>query len=241
MGSCMVEKFRHYIELSDDEEALLLRLEEKKVKYKSGETIRGKGHESEDIYTISDGWTYIANTIDQGTRSVFDLKLNGDFVGLGEISFDNYLYDFVALTDVEVCPFPKQHLNEIFKKSEKLNRTFYSIISREQAILFERLISLGRRNALEKVAHLILEFSTRKSAFGVDIEGSFEFPIKQDLIADMLGLSNIHVNRSMNELKRHKYIDYDRRNIQILDKQRLINLANFNVNFLKRPDVSWHT
>lgn len=240
MGSCMVEKFKHYIDLTKDEENLIKSLEEREENYKSGDIIRRKGGSADDLIVLKSGWAFISNQLDQNIRSIFNVKLHGDIIGISELSFDKYLYDFVALTDVTICPFPKKNLNEIFAKSERLSRVFYTILSREQSILYERIVSIGRRTALEKVAHFMVEISVRLGMLGMSIDKKFDFPIRQEHIADILGLSSIHVNRSMNELKRHGYIEYDRTSLTILDKEKLLSLANFNELFLQKPNISWH-
>ncbi len=240
MGSCMAEKFKHYIDLTDAEEELIVSLEESKETYMAGEIIRKRGESADNLIVLKSGWAFISNQLDQNIRSIFNVKLHGDVIGISELSFDKYLYDFVALTDVVICPFPKEHLNNIFTESERVSRAFYTILSREQSLLYERIVSIGRRTALEKVAHFIIEISTRLNMLCIDTSKSFEFPIRQEHIADILGLSSIHVNRSMNELKRHEYIRYDRSSLTILDKEKLINLANFNEMFLQKPNTKWH-
>ncbi len=236
----MVEKFKHYIHLTEDEESLLKSLEEREESYKSGDIVRKQGESADDLIILKSGWAFISNQLDQNIRSIFNVKLHGDIIGISELSFDKYLYDFVALTDVTICPFPKKNLNDIFTQSERLSRVFYTILSREQSMLYERIVSIGRRTALEKVAHFMVEISIRLGMLGMDIDKKFDFPIRQEHIADILGLSSIHVNRSMNELKRHGYIEYNRSSLTILDKEKLLSLANFNELFLLNPNVEWH-
>lgn len=237
----MVEKFRHYIDLSREEEKLLCSLEESKKHFKQGDIIRGKNDPTQDLYVMSSGWAYLAVNHDKDVRSIFDIKLNGDFSGITEISFEKSLYDLVALTDVDICPFPKENLQTVFHKSERLCHTFYTILSREQSILYERIASLGRRTALEKIAHFILEVAVRLEMIGHDVRDTFSFPIKQDQMADLMGLSAIHINRSMNELKNNGYISYERGHIKILNKERMFTLSNFNDRFLQTPNIQWQT
>lgn len=241
MGSCMVEKFKYFIDLDKDEEKLLLTLEEKTEQYKSGDIIRSKGSNMDDIHVISSGWTFTSSNIDKDIRTIFDIRLDGDFAGIGEISYCEYIYDLVALTDVEVCPFPKGNLNDIFQKSEKLCRTFYAILSREHMLMSERVISLGRRTAIEKVAHLILEMRIRMDSIGCSDAQDNAFPMTQNHIADILGLSSVQVSRSMNELRNNKYIKYSSNELTILEKDKLYDLALFPKNFNTRPNTDWHT
>lgn len=240
MGTCIVKKLQLYADLSEDDKKLLMALQEEEEDFKAGEIIRKKGENSDHIYVVKHGWAYLSLTIDKDIRSIFDLKMDGDFVGINELSFNESLYDLVALTNVTVCPFPRKNLDIIFGKSRTLSRAFYSILSRQQALIYERIVSLGRRTALEKVAHLILEIALRYgNGIGIDASEKIDFPIRQEHLGDLLGLSSVHINRSMNELKRHGYITYDRNSLQLLDLDRLFNLANFNPLFLEKPFQDW--
>lgn len=240
MGSCMVKKFADYTDLTNQEKSLLLRLEENEETYQSGQLIREKNQDADHLYVVKKGWSFISNTIDKNMRSIFDIRISGDFIGISELSFSSALYDIRATTDVTVCPFPKSALNEIFVESPKLCRMFFAILSREQALLYARVFSLGRRTALEKVAHLILEMSFRTTRAYGEQNDEFSFPIKQEEIADLLGLSTVHVNRCMNELKRHNYIEYNRSGIKILNRNKLMNLSEFEKQFLEPIDLKWH-
>lgn len=240
MGSCMVEKLKNYLDLNERDTELLLNLEETEESYSYGEKIRAQGEEDGNLFVIKKGWAFTSYTVDNDVRSIFNLELSGDIVGISELSFDHYLFDLNALTDVTVCPFPRKNLNIMFEKSPRLARAFYSVLSREQSMLYERIVSLGRRTALEKVSHLILEIFIRLNNLGKIDDGLMDFPVRQEHIADLLGLSSIHVNRSMNELKRHGYIEYNRSSLKILDQQRLMSLSNLNPKFLEKPKVDWH-
>jgi CRP-like cAMP-binding protein len=240
MSQCLEKKFNHYLDLTASEKELLERLEKEKVYYRSGALIRKAGSPVNDLYVIYEGWAFVSKNLDKNIRSVFDIKMSADFVGMAELSFGESLYDLYALTDVTICPFPKHGLNNLFQQSERLARLFHGVLSREQALLYERIASLGRRTALEKVAHFILEISLRLSLMEDDHSSIFRFPVSQTLMADLLGLSSVHVNRSMNELKRHGYIRYNREQLEILDNERLLQLADFDRRFLQSPHVDWH-
>ena len=235
MGSCLIEKMSHYTELTQKEENLIARLEDEKVHYKAGERIRAKGDGFEDLYVIYEGWTYVSSTLEDGLRSIFDVRLEGDFVGISELSFNHRLYDFHALTDVTVCPFPKRNLDDMFMASPKLRDVFFLILSREQAIAYERIMTLGRRTAMERVAHFILELSLRHEVKGSKPKYQFDFPLRQDHMADILGMSPVHVSRAMKKLKDNGYIDYNRRKMVIKQPEKLFTLTRWNPQFLLAP------
>ena len=240
MDSCIVEKFKNFIDLTEDEKALLVSLEETKTHYTQGENIILKGEESRDIFVISDGWASISSSLDKNETSILDYRMSGDVAGISELSFDYSLYDLKALTDLEVCPFPKKSLSEMVRKAERLCTTFYSILSREQSILYERIISLGRRTAIEKVAHFILELSIRSLMINATHKEEFFWPFDQQSLADALGISSKQVNRSLKELRDNEYIDYSRKTLKIVDREKLQALSGFNEQFLQPPNVNWN-
>ncbi len=239
MGSCIIEKFSYYGDLTDDEKAILDKFEDSKEHYKAGETVFTKGEKIENLYIVFDGWGYISANLDTSLRSIFDVRLDADFIGIPEISFQNHLYDLHALTDLTLCPFPRKHLDDIFSKSTRLRDIFFLIISREKAIANERIISIGRRTAFEKVAHFIVEISLRYGMLGMEGHNSFNFPLKQEHIADLLGLSPVHVSRAMTNLKNNGYIQYNRSTMHIVDQDKLRNLAAFDPSFVLKPDISF--
>lgn len=232
MGNCIIKKFSYYTDLTSDEKRLLESLEDSKISYKAGEKIRAKGHGFNDLYIIYDGWTIVSSRTQDNLRSIFDFRIDADFVGTSEMTFNQALYDFHALTDTIVCPFPKSHLDEMFDASPKLRDVFLLILSREHAISCERIMSIGRRTAIEKVAHFLLEVALRFDMIGGKPKSSFDFPLKQTDVADILGLSHVHVSRAMTNLKDNGYIAYNRRTVTLLEHDRLLTLSGFNPQFL---------
>ena len=85
MGSCIIEKFSHYADLTDAEKKYLQKLEDTKIDYKAGDKIRSKGDGFEDIYVIHNGWTYVSSNLDKNVRTIFDVRMSSDFVGVSEL------------------------------------------------------------------------------------------------------------------------------------------------------------
>lgn len=236
MTHCLIHKFSYYTDLNKDERALLLQLEDRKISYKAGECIAAKGDPCDHLYILHDGWAYVSSTLDVKLRSIFDVRLNADFVGLSDLAFQHHLHDFYALTNVVVCPFPKKNLGAMFDQSPKLRDVFLLILSREQAIAKERVISIGRRTAIERVAHFLMELNVRHSLLYPSEDTVFDFPLTLDHMGDLLGLSPVHVSRSMSMLKENGYITYNRTRVKILQMDKLITMSGFNPVFLEKPE-----
>ena len=235
MGSCIIEKFGYYTDLNQYEKDILAAFEDSKESFKAGENISSKGDAFDNLYIIHEGWAYVSSNLDKKLRSIFDIRLNADFVGASELSFRRRLYDFYALTDVTVCPFPKHRLNDMFTASPKLRDIFIMIMSREKAIANERIMSIGRRTVVERVAHFLLEVALRFDMVGGKPKQTFDFPLTQEQVGDILGLSPVHVSRAMTNLRENAYITYNRSTVTLLDEERLLNLSGFNPTFLEKP------
>jgi CRP-like cAMP-binding protein len=102
----------------------------------------------------------------------------------------------------------------------------------DEATLREWLVNVGCRSAIERIAHLFCELLVRLQVVGYASEDSYEFPITQLDLANTVGLSNVHVNRSLQELRRQGVIELKGRTLKILDRQRLKTIAEFNSKYL---------
>lgn len=104
----------------------------------------------------------------------------------------------------------------------------------DEATLREWLVNVGCRSAIERIAHLLCELLVRLQIVGFASEDSYELPVTQLDLADTVGLSNVHVNRSLQELRRQGVIELKGRNLKILDRQKLRTIAEFNARYLHR-------
>jgi CRP-like cAMP-binding protein len=102
----------------------------------------------------------------------------------------------------------------------------------EQATQREWLLNLGQRSAYERIAHLLIELYIRLRTVGRAQHGRCDFPLTQNDLADATGLTAVHVNRTLQELRRDGLIELDRKQLQILDLERMMDASMFNANYL---------
>jgi CRP-like cAMP-binding protein len=100
------------------------------------------------------------------------------------------------------------------------------------AIQREWTLNLGQRSAYERLAHLLVELYIRLAAVGRAQEGRCDFPLTQNDLADATGLTAVHVNRTLQELRRDELIELDRKQLRILDLKRMMDVSMFNPNYL---------
>src|SRR5689334_13328320 len=116
--------------------------------------------------------------------------------------FDAALHGIEALTEVQLCLLPRRQVWTLFGKMPALAFDVTWLGSREESIIDENLTSAGRRSALERVAALVVAFYKRANALGLVAEHTFAFPLTQQHVADALGLSLVHTNKTLARLRR---------------------------------------
>jgi len=231
-SSCMVKHFQYYAPLSVAEQELLDSLEKSPKTYKRHDALWTQGDESEDFYSVKKGWAYTYRDLEDGSRQVLDVYVPGDIVGLREFAFKKRVSGLKLLTDGELCAFPKARLSEIFSESLLLCHIFFMIASRDQAILVERLVNLGRRSARQKLAHFLVELTRRLEKTNEYSTKTVKLPLTQGLLADALGLSVVHTNRTFHDLKVEKLVDNGPEGIELLDLKGLQQVAGFDASYL---------
>ncbi len=120
----------------------------------------------------------------------------------------------------------------MFDRHPGLSAALAWTTGQEESILAERVVSLGRRDSLEKLAHALCELEARLSAIGQMQGNTIELPLNQEDFADILGISVIHVNRTFRRLSEDKTAEYRKGQIDLLDRARLVELAAFDPSYL---------
>lgn len=227
--SCIVSQFSRHAELDPDEISLLTAMERDVRSYSAGDVLSEAGSDAGHFFSLQSGWACATRILADGQRQVLDIFLPGQIMGLRDIGFSRTQTELMALTDIEACPFPIDALNLIFERSPKLAHVFFLKMAREHALLTERIINIGRRAAKERVAHFLLEMKVRQYAQ----EGDFELPMNQAVIADALGISSVHVSRTLSELREHALVEVVANRVAIRNLEALVELAGFDPAYLE--------
>lgn len=227
--SCIVHQFQRFAELTVHEQQLLSRLEQNPRSFDADQEMSAAGSDANKFFTLRSGWACSIRTLADGQRQILDIFLPGQILGLREISFSRNLSEIRSLTDVVACPFPRQRLTEIFDEAPRLTDLFFMIMAREQSMLIERVINIGRRNAAERLAHFLVEIHTRLAIRSL----AFTLPMNQSLIADSLSLSSVHVSRTFKQLRELGFVENQNGDIEIIDLDGLIDFSGFDRSYLE--------
>jgi CRP-like cAMP-binding protein len=146
--------------------------------------------------------------------------------------FQRALYSVVTVTETSLSTIPFDMVDSVFERNPLLAKALFWSSAYEAAILGEHLIDAARRSAYERVSHLLLELFVRLHRAHLTDEMTFSIPLTQELIADALGLTTVHVNRTLRALRGDKLIAMDGRSITILDFEALSLLSDFENSYL---------
>lgn len=245
--SCLVEQFQRYGSLSASDETLIRSLEKVEQVYSSGEIVQNQGSEVKNLYVVSKGWVISGYLLPDGSRQILNIFLPGDIVGLYDVPFKHAIASISTITPATLCPFPRQRVDELMRASKKLATTFFLLDMYQQSIMVERIVTLGQRTAFERLCHLLLEISYRmleRIPCGSDdgktqsLRSQPALPLTQKQLADMLGLTEVHVNRTMGQLRADGLVEVHRGRIILLDTERLAKICRFKSAYLDL-DLSW--
>jgi CRP-like cAMP-binding protein len=229
-----IAKFSSYIDLSDQERAVIEELTKNSMAFEEGQDILLESEKSSSAYLLQSGWAIRYKVVPDGGRQIVSFLLPGDIFGFRESLFELSDDSVQALTPVVVHRIPAENIAEICDSYTNLSLALTWARAREHAILTEHIVRLGRRNAYERLGHLLLELLHRLQL--VDKAGSSEYflPLTQEILADTLGLSIVHVNRTLRKLRNDKMIELDpqTRKLRILDQEALSERTGYDQSFL---------
>ncbi|MYL24670.1 helix-turn-helix domain-containing protein [Halomonas alkaliantarctica] len=230
--SCIIRHFEHYRRLSPKEKGILASLEKAPTAVSAGTTLWQEGKAASEFCTLSAGWAYSYRNLDNGTRQIMEIFLPGDIIGLREFAFNERLDGVTMIEDGTICHFPHRRMLELFRDSLTLTTVLFAISSRQQALLSERLVTLARRTARERLAHFLCEMFLRLRQT-MPMDGpSFRLPLTQQQLGDLLGMTPVHVSRSLSALSEDEIIYRNHHTINIPDLDVLAREASFNDRYL---------
>lgn len=193
----------------------------------AGATIFLEGADSPHIYTLLEGWALRYRMLESGRRQVLNFALPGDLIGLQSVLFDKMLHSVQALTPVRLCVFSRQRLWELYERHSGLAYDLTWIASREESILAEHLTYVGQRNALARLAYIIMHVMERCRSLGLVVDDTLVTPITQQDLGDAMGLSIVHTNKTLRRLIATGAIEWRRGEIVVRNAAELIRLAEF--------------
>ena len=188
---------------------------------------------AEHSILLLEGFTARYSTLADGRRQITEINVAGDFVDLHSLLMKQMDHGVVTLTPCVIAHAPHSRLRRLTEEHAHLTRLLWLDTIVDAAIHRQWLVAMGRRSGLGHLAHLVCELFTRLSAVGLTEGQTFNLPLTQTVLSDALGLSTVHVNRLIAELRREGLVRWSNPQVEILDWPRLSQIAEFDPTYLR--------
>ncbi|MCB5187176.1 Crp/Fnr family transcriptional regulator [Methylobacillus caricis] len=199
----------------------------KQVTLPEGRLIVKENTSSPQLFTLLDGWAYRHKTLKNGNRQILNFLLPGDIVGLQQNLLDNTSSSVQALTPVTLCELDKNKLWQLYERHPALAYDITWLCAQEEHIVDDNLMNVGARIGLEKVAMLLLHLYKRYKAIYPIPGKTIPFPLTQQEIADSLGLSLAHTNKTLRKLEKLGLHSISNNALTIFDEKVLASVADY--------------
>ena len=224
---CPLRKRPVFRPFEPEELAFISRFKTGELSVDRGATVLVEGANSAHLYTVLSGWGFRYKLLPDGRRQILNYAMPGDLIGLQGSLMEEMSHSVEALSPMLLCVFERDQLYELYRNHPGLAYDITWLASREEQMLDENLLSVGRRTALERAAYLIAFIAGRASAVGLDSSHPLEIPITQQHVADTLGLSLVHTNKTLRKLVQRRLISWQERGCVVRDIDGLLDVAGW--------------
>lgn len=230
--SPFARKLSAFVRLSDSDLSVMSDLYRRRRRFAVGADMIHQGQTDQNAYVLASGWACSYKILPGGTRQIVGIQVPGDFLGLRSVLFRTSDHNVEPLTVVQASEVASQTLLAAFSQTPRLATAVLWAASRDEAMVVEHLVNIGRRTAIERMAHFLLELAARLRLVGMGDRTGYLCPLSQYVLADVLGLSAVHVNRVLRELREGGMLTFQRGRVTFDDYDALVMLAGFDRGYL---------
>lgn len=232
LKSPLTRKLAAFVALSDADLEILLRFYRSRKTFLPGCEMVTEGHAKQTAYILAEGWAFSYKILPDGDRQIIDFQIPGDFLGLRSVLFRTADHSVEAVTRLEASVVLSADILDGFGQSPRLATAILWAASRDEAMVVEHLVNLGRRSAGERMGHILLELGARLKLVGLGDKTGFDCPLTQYHLADALGMTAVHVNRVLRNLREDELVTFQKGRVTFNDFERLKKFAGFDIDYL---------
>jgi len=207
-------------------------LHKRRRTFVEGRDLVHQGQLDHAAYILVSGWAFSYKILRDGQRQIVDFQIPGDFLGLRSVILHISDHSIVPITKIEVTEVNVTDLLDIFARTPRLATAVLWAASRDEAMVVEHLVGIGRRDAVVRMAHFLLELGARLALVDMGTREGYACPLTQYHLADALGLSAVHVNRVLRELREKGLVTFRNDYVTFNDYDRLVVFADFELTYL---------
>lgn len=223
--SCPLRALKAFRKFTPEELAFVETFKAGEIAPRSGETIFIEGDSTDSLYTVLDGWVMKYKSLEDGRRQIINFAFPGDLVGLQGAVSGKMQHSVEVLSDARLCKFPKDRLWKLFEKHPGLAFDVTWLAAHEKSILADFLVTVGQRSASERVAFVLLHIFRRARMSGLVRKDTLDLPLTQEHLADTIGFSLVHTNRSVSRLRSRGVFEWRGSTFKMLDEDALAAFA----------------
>jgi cAMP-binding proteins - catabolite gene activator and regulatory subunit of cAMP-dependent protein kinases len=227
-----LKRLRKRAEISAEEERAIRNAVGETRRFPADEVVVRSGEEQHSSFILCDGWMARCKDLPSGERQVTELHVPGDFPDLHSFTLHCLDHDIMTLTECTVAMMPHDRLKELTERYPRLARIYWLSTNVDSAIHRELALSLGQRSAISRMAHLFCELYERLDVIGLTSADGYDFPLTQRELSECLGLTVVHANRTLQELRRRGLVECENRQLTILNRRELDRIAEFDDSYL---------
>lgn len=199
--------------------------------YKPHSILCRQDDDNDTIFIVKSGWALLYRGLPDGDRQIIDTPLWGDIVGFRSVDGPRFA-SLASASELTVYEIPRKALVEGMLSKGSLGSKMAHALARLNAIFAEHVVNVGRRNAMSRTAHFLLELEERLSNVGLSSQGKYDCPLTQNELADILGMTPVHVNRTLRELRNADLVSFKGGHVEMLNRKNLVKLASFEREYL---------
>jgi len=228
----LIARLETVADLRDEDKALLVALCQDVRPVRAKSNIISEGERPEYIHLVVDGWAARYKLLSNGTRQIVALLIPGDFCDLHATVLGHMDHGIVALTACQVAYIPAAQIDELTSRHNGLTKALWWSTLVDEAVLRSWVVNAGRRDAYQRIAHLMCEMHLRMKMIGLVRDDQFDLPLTQEELADATALTPVHVNRTLQLLRKEGLIAFRGGQLTVLDVHGLERAAGFDPSYL---------
>ena len=228
----LIRKLERLTNLDKEDRRALMALPHMRENVPAGTLLVGEGRDTSQCCLLVEGFACRHKTTADGDRQIVSFHMRGDILDIQHLLLPRADHNVETITDALIAWVPSEELRRLARERPNIGEGLWRDTLIDASIFREWVLNVGRRGAKARIAHMLCEFVARAQAVGLGSPDHFWLPMTQEQIADATGLTTVHVNRMLRALREDGAIARDKREVQILDWDRMKADADFDALYL---------
>ncbi|RZL19650.1 MAG: Crp/Fnr family transcriptional regulator [Sphingomonas sp.] len=234
MTNRFVEKLRGFSPLADADVAELVALTSRSRVSKTRQDLIREGDRPGPVFVMIEGWACRYKILPSGTRQVLAFLMPGDACDLHIGLLAEMDHSIQTITPARVATIERVDMDELMRRRPAIAKAMYIAQLVDEGTMRAWITSMGRRTSIERVAHLMCELYLRARDIAMTGEATLTLPLSQVLLADALGMTSVHINRVLKDLRIAGAMTLHRGSLEVSDPDKLVRIAGFDEGYLHR-------